>query len=286
MFEIITHNDANELISLSESYLEQNESQNTHVLGWAYKLTENASYYVSEPPLLLSILAQGRVVGAVIMLPWNLYLSRIGTEVQPVIAHLVHHLRGIGRIPTVWGPAAEVEAFAECWTHEMPSVSAKIITRMRAFEIRETVDLPLSQGKLRLACTDDHLLMAQWLAAYREEVFGAPRDFDRAKQFAEKCIRTRVLYIWEHNEPVSIAIADRPTRNGIAIYSVYTPPENRRKGYATSSVLLLTKKLLSERYSFCCLHTDLANPTSNSIYTKIGYVPVGDGLVVDFVPVQ
>ena len=141
----------------------------------------------------MSILARGRVVGAVIMFPWNLYLSRIGTEVQPVIAHLVHHLRGIDRIPTVWGPAAEVEVFAECWTQGMPSVSAKIITRMRAFEVRDTADLPPSPGKLRLAHMDDHLLMARWLAAYREEVFGAPRNFERTKSWAEQYIRTQVL---------------------------------------------------------------------------------------------
>jgi hypothetical protein len=29
-------------------------------------------------------------------------------------------------------------------------------------------------------------------------------------------------------------------------------------------------------WQFCPLFTDLANPTSNSIYRKIGYKPVGD----------
>ena len=40
--------------------------------------------------------------------------------------------------------------------------------------------------------------------------------------------------------------------------------------------------LLSERYSFCSLFADQANPTSNSIYAKIGYVPLGDALEFDF----
>ena len=31
---------------------------------------------------------------------------------------------------------------------------------------------------------------------------------------------------------------------------------------------------------FCCLYTNLANPTSNRIYQAIGYEPIGD--VVDY----
>ena len=30
-------------------------------------------------------------------------------------------------------------------------------------------------------------------------------------------------------------------------------------------------------------YTDLSNPTSKSIYTKIGYVPIEDALAFDFV---
>jgi predicted GNAT family acetyltransferase len=33
---------------------------------------------------------------------------------------------------------------------------------------------------------------------------------------------------------------------------------------------------------FCFLFTDLANPTSNHIYTEIGYEPVRDVSVVSF----
>jgi predicted GNAT family acetyltransferase len=32
----------------------------------------------------------------------------------------------------------------------------------------------------------------------------------------------------------------------------------------------------------CALFTDLANPTSNSIYQAVGYRPYGDAAVIDF----
>ena len=71
-------------------------------------------------------------------------------------------------------------------------------------------------------------------------------------------------------------------KNGTVISLVYTPPELRSRGYATSSVYQLTKKLLIGGYKFCSLFTDLANPASNHIYPKIGFVPLGDTLEFDF----
>jgi uncharacterized protein len=66
------------------------------------------------------------------------------------------------------------------------------------------------------------------------------------------------------------------TPNGIRISPVYTPPEHRRKGYAISCVATLSQMLLDKGNKYCFLFTDLANPTSNSIYQKIGYQPICD----------
>ena len=77
-------------------------------------------------------------------------------------------------------------------------------------------------------------------------------------------------------------MATRPTRNGVSVGGVYTPPELRRKGYATACVAALSALLLDRGHSFCVLYTDLANPTSNSIYQKIGYRPVTDSAVHRF----
>jgi predicted GNAT family acetyltransferase len=55
---------------------------------------------------------------------------------------------------------------------------------------------------------------------------------------------------------------------------VYTPPELRRRGYASALVAALSRRLLDEGRRFCFLYTDLANPTSNHIYREIGYEEV------------
>ncbi len=285
MIEIQPHNDANELISLSGAYLELNESENNLPIGLAYRLAKNPRYYGPESPLLLSILEQSRAVGVAMMTPRRrLILSRFETSVEVATAHLTRYLRGIDTpIPGVTGPAPEAQAFSERWTEGIAGVSPKVATRLRVFEARRVADAPLSPGKLRLANISDQPLMIQWIAAFSEAI-GEPIDPDRARSNVEQYTEDKQLYIWDDGGPVSIATETRPTRNGTTISTVYTPPEHRDKGYATSCVWSLTKQLLSERYSFCSLYTDLSNPTSNSIYTKVGYMPLGDALSFDFVP--
>jgi predicted GNAT family acetyltransferase len=46
-------------------------------------------------------------------------------------------------------------------------------------------------------------------------------------------------------------------------------------------VAALSQLLLHRGFELCVLYTDLSNPTSNSIYTRIGYRPVRDFLMFD-----
>ena len=79
-----------------------------------------------------------------------------------------------------------------------------------------------------------------------------------------------------------MASSTRPTRNGISVNGVYTPPAKRNHGYATSCVYSVSRLLLERGHSFCALYTDMTNPTSNAIYTRIGYQRIGDSRVYSF----
>ena len=124
--------------------------------------------------------------------------------------------------------------------------------------------------------------MAKWIEAFSREAVGEASDSAEAMEKAKKYIVEESMYIWDHDGPVSIARESRAMKNGTNVALVYTPPEFRGRGYATSCVHQLTKKLLAGGYRFCSLYTDLANPTSNHIYPKIGYVPLGNTLIFDF----
>jgi len=77
---------------------------------------------------------------------------------------------------------------------------------------------------------------------------------------------------------VSMAAKERPFMDMITVSYVYTPVSLRNQGYATTCVGMLTELLLKS-YRLVTLYTDLSNPTSNSIYQKIGYRPVIDSVV-------
>src|SRR5438876_114270 len=76
--------------------------------------------------------------------------------------------------------------------------------------------------------------------------------------------------------PVALTSVVGHTPHGARIGAVYTPPELRRRGYATALVADVSRRQLAEGKRFCFLFTDLANPISNSIYPKVGYRPVAD----------
>ena len=283
MIEIVSHERAEDLISNTAAYLETREGEHNLPLGLMYGLAGNPQRYGVEPPVMLSVMDRGRAVGMAILTHGRkLILSRFEAKTEDAVIPLVRHLQmNDVPIPGVVGPEDEARVFSDRWAEAVAGGSATLTMRMRAFEIREVADVPLSGGVMRLATMDDYALTARWTSEFSEQI-GEPMDPDAAAGAAERYIQTEQLYVWDRGGPVSMAKTSRATRNGITINGVYTPAEHRNRGYATSCVWSLTKKLLSDGYSFCSLFTDQLNPTSNSIYTNIGYRPVGDALTYDF----
>ena len=82
--------------------------------------------------------------------------------------------------------------------------------------------------------------------------------------------------------PVSMAKISRDLQTVCVVGLVYTPPYFRGNGYATSCVAAVSQFGLDRGFKNCVLYTDLANPTSNSIYMKIGYKPICDSIEIKF----
>ena len=286
MLEVVRHDHAYELLAMSGAFLESRESENNLPLGLTHTLARDPNYYGDEPSLLLSILENGGPIGVAVRTPpHRIVLSRFDTEIEAAADRLVKYLRGNEpTVPGVVGPEMESRCFSDNWMKAHPGLTATISTRLRVFEARYVVDVPLAPGRLRLADREDHPLMARWIAAFSHEATGEESGPEKAERNAEKYIRERKLYVWDHDGPVSIARESRSMKRGTVISLVYTPPAFRNRGYATSCVYRLTKKLLAGGHEFCSLFTDLANPTSNHIYQDIGYVPLGDALAFDFDP--
>lgn len=72
---------------------------------------------------------------------------------------------------------------------------------------------------------------------------------------------------------------DRGQDGFARIGPVYTPPDRRGRGYAAGVTARAARAIL-DAGATPCLFTDLANPTSNGVYQRIGFEPVLDTVTV------
>lgn len=74
-----------------------------------------------------------------------------------------------------------------------------------------------------------------------------------------------------------MATYSKPVEGAVRLQAVYTPAERRHSLYAGACVAALSQILLDRGYH-CLLYTDLGNPSSNSIYRRVGYSAVAETL--------
>jgi predicted GNAT family acetyltransferase len=141
------------------------------------------------------------------------------------------------------------------------------------------------RGTVRAAGEADADRLVPWAEAFLRDV-DMPKGRDECAGMMAERIREQRLFVWCDPEPVSMAGWAGRTPNGVRVNFVYTPPECRGRGYASACVAALSQHLLDSGRKFCCLFTDLANPTSNKIYQAIGYRRVCDFRYVRFEPVS
>jgi uncharacterized protein len=257
-------------------FLVAREAEHNLILGVCSRLASDPSSYVA-PPFLAYAEHGGAVVGAAIRTPpYNIVLSESdeATWIEPM-AHEAHAV--FDRLPGVLGPKPSAEAFAEAWRtltgNDVEPTMANRIYRASRAEPPTNVS-----GRMRTYTSADRTLVLSWLEAFAREAFPAG-----AMESSEVVLDRRLddpdgdLLLWEDaGRPVSLAGYGTPTPNGIRVGPVYTPPGLRGRGYASALVGQMTAMLLDGGRRFCFLFTDLANPTSNSIYRRIGYEPVSD----------
>jgi len=147
---------------------------------------------------------------------------------------------------------------------------------MRVYKLEKVLPPSAVSGKMRVATDKDKAILIQWNRCFAIDAH-VVEELNRAEADAERVINARSRYLWEiDGTPVSMAGFAGETPSGMRIGAVYTPPQFRGRGFASALVAGLSQKLLDEGKNFCFLFTDLSNPTSNSIYQKIGYKPVAE----------
>ncbi len=253
--------------------LRQTEAANNLLLG----LMENHS---DAPfPIMATVEdAMGLSLTALQTDPFSNLILSFSQRIDAAV-YLADYLAEVGaNLPGVLGPVTLAQPFAERWSGRT-GASWAISVQERIFSIQKVECESGNLGELRWASQSDRDWLCQWLADFIREAL--PHDHteriaENVAKRLEEFPRSGFLILEENARPRCLAGFAGPTGSGIRVGPVFTPPHLRNKGYASYTVRALTFRLLQWGYASVFLFTDLANPTSNSIYQKMGYQPVID----------
>jgi predicted GNAT family acetyltransferase len=261
----------------AEAFLMENEAENNLILGQATRLSRGETTGAS-PSIFYAVEEDGRLLSAAMHTPpYRLVLTR---GPGPAIATIADYVaRKKVDLAGVIGPQEPVTLFTRAWG-KLSRDKIKSGHRLRIYQVENLKPPPPVSGTLEPAAPRDLDLLHQWNIAFTKSVEQPLTGNERT--MAERSIKEGRLFIWKDPQPVSMAAWAGPTPRGVRINMVYTPPEFRRRGYASAAVSTLTKRLLDSGRKFCFLYTDLGNATSNKIYQQMGYQPVCDITEIDF----
>ncbi len=259
-----------------KDYLLKDEVLHNLQLGICNDLINHPEKFKLKPYLAV-VEQDGNIIAVAMMtLPYNLLLSKIIDLkfVDIVVDIIAQDLQQQNKsLTNVNAPIVESQALADKWCF-LNNSFYKLKLPLRIFKLEKVELISQAKGNLRVATANDKELLKLWYDAFNLEALGSIES--DSESWVERVLQKGAAYLWEDEIPVSIACSTRSTTNGIGINMVYTPPEYRKRGYASACVAALSQTLLETGYKFCFLFTDLSNPTSNKIYQEIGYKPVAD----------
>ena len=262
-------------MDLAGEFLAAREAEHNLIFGICSNIATEPTMFGEGQPYLATVLHGDRVVGAAIRTPpWRLVLSVMD---HPGAAHRLVDDLANDPLPGCVGPAMAAEHFSEGWTRVTGSPS-RLNTHERAFQLQRVIPPRPAPGAMIRSDASHRALLAAWAQAFHEEALdgGPNQDWDL---MAERWIKGvgRTAWLWvDHGRVVSLTGVGGVTPHGIRVGPVYTPPQDRGRGYASSLVAQVSQAQLDSGRRFVFLFTDLANPTSNKIYQDLGYEPVID----------
>lgn len=273
MFEAIRHHGSADFLARAHHWLLEQEDRHNLILSLAYARARRAASEGAEPDgaYFGTVERDGAVVGCVVRTaPHKVLVTELPEASAPAVAASL--AEAFDSIPAVLGAAAAAKAVAAAWVVERggawrPGLEQRIY---RLDAVEHPAGVP---GALRVATEDDVDLAVAWGEGFARD---AGQQFATRRATVEGWIEHGGLFLWEDDEPRSIAVAQGRTPNGVRVGYVYTPHESRRRGYASACVAAVSERMLAHGVSFCVLYTDLSNPTSNAIYQRIGYRPIAD----------
>ncbi len=197
--------------------------------------------------------------------------AAVAADLAQALAARPRTVQGVNADP------AAAEAFARAW-HELTGDAIELHMQTRLYELGELRwPDPPPPGQARVAGPADRSLLIAWSEAFHREAQSGPENL---VSMVDDRLSHRGLTLWEDaGQPVSMAGLTRPAGGQVRVGPVYTPPGLRGKGYAGGVTCVVSQAARDAGADRVLLFTDLANPTSNALYQRLGYEPVEDRAV-------
>ncbi|GAA3439476.1 GNAT family N-acetyltransferase [Kutzneria kofuensis] len=280
--EVRFYDDVTDFWAVTKDLYEAEPVRHTTVLSVVHALSD-APQPDAAPPVLVSLHDdEGALSGAALCTPpWPLALSGVDvTDVGPFVDELHARYPGLG---SVMGPRDVAESFAGAWA-AAADCDVRTVLDLRLYRLGE-LTVPVVEGEARLGTEADLALLSEhWLGFSTEASPYRGDTMADAEAGVRRLLALGAGYvIWEADGvPVSSAAAKVPNAGASRIGPVYTPPEHRQRGYAAAVTAEAARWARQAGAKEVLLYTDLANPTSNGVYLRIGFRPVADYVELAF----
>ncbi len=265
-----------EIVNFKEEvtpFLERNELENNLILGVLQMVHQ---------PIFMGIAKQGEEIAVVFLQTEEKKQIIVATSemAEEDIVELAKKLAEVyPNVPGLIGNKKIVQRLAE-EIAVLENKKTTVAMEQGIYELKQVKKKWNGDGVFREVNSDELTLIKQWIYQFCEDV-NLPTTKEEAKQTAHTLITNHRLFGLEvDGKLVSVAAKTRPTKNNITVNFVYTPKEERKKGYASNCVAALSQRMLDEGYKTTTLYTDLANPTSNKIYQEIGYEQIAESVLI------
>jgi GNAT superfamily N-acetyltransferase len=181
-------------------------------------------------------------------------------------------------LASVVGSEAACEAFAGRWG--APNGGTwRVRTRMRNHMLRALVEPRAASGSARVAAGQDLPWIIEHQQAFAREA-GIPDSSASMARIARERLAGGGFRIWRDGTDVAYAGFSEAGPEAARVAPVFTLPAHRGRGYASSLVATIVREQLA-RGRLVFLVTDIANPTSNALYARLGFQPLDDFVSVD-----
>lgn len=243
----------------------------TNVISVVNQRLINANAQQSEDSRWISIVdREGRVQGvAMANAPWNLFLSPMPSGAATLVA--VALIERQVDLPGVVGHVDAAREFAAAWS-DRTGCNARQVAGRHAYVLGELRPPHELEGAARQFSAVECELVARWLDAFHDEAL--PDDpVEDWLDVATQRIDAGEMWAWTNEGEVVSLAAHSPSVAGVArIGPVYTPPDQRGRGFGAGATTSATQAALDCGAQHVMLYTDATNATSNALYQRLGYV--------------